>query len=126
MLQNSPNRQQKMRQNDRNDSLRHNSFSGGLRGWRLQMWNTLGCSCPLTQLSILEGEPKKVHAKEPRGARKAPLGLPKSEKGIKCTFLKLKTPNFISKVLMGKELIARGSLGHVSARGPLGAPRGNP
>ena len=106
MLQNSSKGQQKMRQNDRNDSLRHNSFSGGLRGWRLQMWNTLGCSCPLTQLSILEGEPKKNHAKDPRGARKAPLGLQKSEKGIKSPFLELETANFMSKVSMGQELIA--------------------
>ena len=32
MLQNSSKGQQKMRQNDRNDSLRHNSFSGGAKG----------------------------------------------------------------------------------------------
>ena len=60
------------------------------------MWNTpsnLVCSCLLTQLSILEGEPKKIHAKEPRGARKFP-------------FSELETSNFMSRVLMGQELIA--------------------
>ena len=70
------------------------------------MWNTLVCSCPLTQLSILEREPKENNAKDPRGARKAPLGLPKSEKGIKSPFLELETANFMSKVSMGQELIA--------------------